>query len=350
VVAANSGGTDAFVASISDNGASATANTVTYVGTAGTEAGGDVSVAADGTVYLTGSTTGTFAGATRNIANVTNAFATALNTDGTVKWTKQFGGADGVSTGAGIAIDPTGASVLDALGLPKGAITFTDSVDLTQQTTLRAGDSFQLKIEGTAARTATITIDQGETFDSLATKINAQLGQVGKASVNYTGTQETLKIAVNTGQTIDLVAGPANFDALSRLGITAGTLSAATTTSSTTSTTSSTGTKVTPTYGLGLTATALGPLDISTKTGADLTRSTLLQALSNIQNIYQKTNAAPASTTVGNTTGTASAATTAQLSNYNMAQGLIGNDGSSAYSNIQQILYNAQNAGISTGG
>ena len=345
VVAPNSGGTDAFVASLTDNGSSATANTVTYVGTAGTDSGGDVTVGSDGTVYLTGSTTGTFAGATRSVQNVTNAFATALNADGTVNWTKQFGGSDGISTGAGLAVDPNGASVLDALGLPKGTISFTQSVDLTQQTTLRAGDSFQIKIEGAGARTATISIDPGETFDSLATKINAQLGSVGKASVNYTGTAENLKIVANTGQTIDLVAGPDNFDALSRLGITPGTLSAATTTTTTAATNyNKSSTTVTPTYGLGLTATALGPLDISTKTGADLTRSTLLQVLSNIQSVYQKTNAPPpAATTPGNTTGTASAATTAQLASYNVALGLMNADPSNAYANIQQILANAQN-------
>ena len=88
-----------------------------------------------------------------------------------------------------------------------------------------AGGRF-LQIQGTAARTATITIDQGETFDSLVVKINAQLGGIGKASVNYTGGGENLKISVNTGNTIALKAGPQDFDALSRLGIAAGVLTA----------------------------------------------------------------------------------------------------------------------------
>ena len=76
---------------------------------------------------------------------------------------------------------------------------------------MRAGDSFQIKIEGVAPRTATITIDPGETLDSLATKINAQLGSIGKAAVNYTGSAEGLKITVNAGQTIDLISGPSRF-------------------------------------------------------------------------------------------------------------------------------------------
>jgi hypothetical protein len=324
IVAPASGGIDAFVFSATDNGASVSANTVTYIGTSGTDSAGDVTVAADGTVYVAGSTTGTFAGAQRSVQNVNNAFAVALDSNGAVKWTQQYGGADGVSTGTSLAIDTQGSSVLDALGLPRGTLSFNQSVELTTQTTLRAGDSFQIQIQGTAARTTTITIDKGETFDSLVTKINAQIGGIGKASVNYTGGSENLKIQVNAGKTINLVAGPKDFDALSRLGIGAGVLTApAKGTATTTSTTKQAG--VTPTFGLGLTGGATGPLDISTKMGADMARSTLLQVLSSIQSTYQKTNAPPViNTTVGNTSGKASSYQTALVGNYNLAMALMG--------------------------
>jgi hypothetical protein len=341
VAAPASGGLDAFVFGMTDNGSSVTAGNVTYVGTSGSDTGGDVTVASDGTVYLTGSTTGTFAGQSRNIQNVTNAFATSIASNGSINWTKQFGGADGVSTGAGIAVDPSGSSVLDALGLPRGAINPTQSVDLTQQTTLRPGDSFQIEIEGVAARTATITIAQGETYNSLVTKINAQLGQTGTAAVNYTGTNEDMTITANAGNTINLVAGPADFNALARLGISPGVISAPAKGSSSTTTTASTSSStVKPTYGLGLTATALGPLDISTKTGADLARSQLLVVQASIQSTYQKSNTPPASTSTnpGNTGGTASATTTAQLANYSLALSLLGNTASSATNNIATIV------------
>ncbi len=299
-----------------------------------------MTVGADGTVYLTGSTMGTFAGQQRNIQNVTNAFASAINPNGSIQWTQQYGGADGQSTGAGLAIDPSGSSVLDALGLPRGTIDLNQSVDLTAMTSLRAGDSFQIKIEGVAPRTTTISIDQGETISSLANKINAQLGSIGKAEANYTGNAEGLKITVNAGNTIDLIAGPADFDALARLGIPAGTLSAPATGSASKSSASSTATS-NPTYGLGLT----GTLDISTKTGADLARSQLLGVLSSIQSAYQKSNAPPPSPITGNTSGTASAATTAQLASYNLALSLLGTDANSAVSNIQSIV-----AGQTSGG
>jgi hypothetical protein len=108
---------------------------------------------------------------------------------------------------AGMAIDPNGSSVLDALGLPRGTIALNQSVELTNQTTLRAATRSRSDSRH-RARTATITIDQGETFDSLVVKINSQLGAIGKASVNYTGGGENLKIQVNAGKTINLIAGP----------------------------------------------------------------------------------------------------------------------------------------------
>ena len=336
IVTPSTGGTDAFVFALTDNGAGVSADHVSYLGTSAGDQGGAVTVGSDGTVYLTGSTMGTFAGQQRNIQNVTNAFAAAINPNGSVQWTQQYGGADGQSTGAGLAVDPQGSSVLDALGLPRGTINLNQSVDLTAMTTLRAGDSFKIKIDGVAPRTTTITIDPGETINSLTTKINAQLGAIGKAAANYTGSAEGLKITVNAGNTIELIAGPADSDALGRLGISAGVLSAPTANSKTAGSAATTSNgKVAPTYGLGFS----GTLDLSTKTGADLARSQLLTVLSNIQSTYQKSNAPPPpAPSAGNTTGQASAATTAQLANYNLALSLLGTDPNNAVSNIQSIV------------
>ena len=317
IAASASGGMDAFVFSMTDNGASATPDKVSYIGTATTDTAGAVTVAGDGTIYVTGSTTGTFDGAQRNIQNVTNAFAAALNADGTVKWTKQFGGSGGVSSGAGIAIDTQGSSVLDALGLPRGAINLNPSVELTTQTTLRAGDSFKIRIEGNAARTATITIDKGETFDSLATKINAQLGGIGKAKTNYTGGASNLKIAVNPGNTITLLSGPKDFDALGRLGIAEGVLTAPAKDGKAVKAEES---GITPTYGLGFT----GTLDISSRTGANMARSQLLGVLSALQSTYQTVNKPEALPTIGNNSGKASAYDTSLLAQYNLAASLLG--------------------------
>jgi len=316
IATASGGGLEAFVFAFTDNGGTASADRISYVGTGVSEQGGAVSVGPDGTVYLTGTTMGTFAGQSRNVQNTSNAFATALNSDGTVKWTRQYGGADGKSSGAGLAIDPNGSSVLDALGLPRGTLNLDQSVELTSQTTLRAGTSFQIKVLGNGARTATITIDQGETLDSLKTKINAQLGGLGKASVNYLGGSANLKLKVNPGTTIELAAGPKDMDALARLGIPAGVLTAPKTDAK--------GKPIedtdTTTFGLGLS----GALDISSRTGANMARSTLLTMLSSLQSTYQKTNAPPTQQAIGNSNGKASAYDVALLGKYNTALGLLG--------------------------
>ncbi|MEO8895310.1 MAG: hypothetical protein ABI450_05455, partial [Rhizomicrobium sp.] len=337
IAAGSTGGTDAFVFALTDNGSSVSADHVSYVGTSASDQGGAVTVGPDGTIYLTGSTTGTFTGQQRNIQKVTNAFATALNANGAVQWTQQYGGADGQSTGASLAIDPQGASVLDVLGLPRGTINLNQSVDLTSMTTLRAGDTFKIKIAGIATRTTTITIGKGETINSLNTKINAQLGAIGKATANYMGGAEGIKLTVNPGNTIELISGPKDSDALARLGISAGVLTAPATAGKTAATTAASDKngKVEPTYGLGFS----GTLDISTRSGANLARSQLLDVLSSLQSTYQKSNAPPpAAATPGNNTGAASATTTAQLANYNLALSLMGNDPNNAVANIQSIL------------
>ncbi len=116
VVSGTSGGLDAFVAGFTDSGSTVNQDTVTYIGTGSTDTAGKLTVDSSGTVYLSGTTSGTFAGQTRNATGTQNAFVTALNSSGNVTWTRQFGGASGTSTGAAVAIDQTGSSVLDKLG------------------------------------------------------------------------------------------------------------------------------------------------------------------------------------------------------------------------------------------
>ncbi|HXM00815.1 MAG TPA: hypothetical protein VN932_12865 [Rhizomicrobium sp.] len=331
VANASSGGTDAFVFSATDNGTTATPDQVSYVGTSGADKGGAVAVGGDGTVYLTGTTTGTFAGQTRNVAGVNNMFVSALNPDGTIAWTRQYGGADGQSTGAGIALDAQGSSVLDALGLPRGAVTVNQSVDLTSQSTLRAGDTFGIDIAGTAARNITITVDQGETLESLTDKINAELQSAGTASVTFANGGEALQIKVNAGVTATLVPGPADSDALARLGIAAGTLTSAPAKGSAAASTTATPSSTSNVFGLGLT----GTLDISTQAGAGAARATLENVINEIPKIYQAINAPPASASTPTTSTSApvSGQLQAQIANYNLALSLLtGSSGSSSSS------------------
>jgi len=321
VATPSSGSSDAFVFNLTDNGASATANHVSYVGTSAADSAGGMAVGPDGTVYLTGTTKGTFTGQTRNVDNAQNAFVAAIAGDGSIGWTRQYGGADGQSTGQSIAIDTQGSSVLDALGLPRGMIDLAQSVDLTSQTTLRAGDSFQIQFQGVAARNATVTIDKGETLSTLVAKINTALGSNGKASTAYGSGGEGLKIQVNPGVTATLAAGPKDFDALARLGIATGVLTNPSTVKSSSSASSATTSSSAQAFGLGLS----GNLDISTTTGAGAARASLLNVLSSVRNVYRTTNtpAAPASAANTQTGGTAPGYLTSQIANYTLALNML---------------------------
>ncbi len=333
------GNTNAFVLGATDNGTSATANTVSYVGApTGSSTGGAVTVGPDGTVYLAGTTTGTFAGQQRSAQNVNNAFVTALSSNGSIDWTRQFGGAGGQSTGAGVAVDPTGSSVLDALGLPSGTLNVNQDVALSANSTLRTGDSFQLQVEGTAGRTATITVQPDDTLQTLADQINSELLSAGKATVTYANGGEALEITANPGNTLNLIAGPANTDALGRLGITPGVITAApkaskTSTSSTSSATngnsfgkpltSTSGSSKTnganPVFGLGLNT----QIDLLSSGDAGVAKISLQNVLTQITNIYQQINpsANPTSstTTPSQSTGTVPSSLQAQIANYSLA-------------------------------
>jgi hypothetical protein len=316
---ASAGGSDAFVANLTDNGAGVAANRVSYVGTGAGDKGSSLTVGSDGTVYLAGTTTGTFAGQSRTSANTDNLFVSALASDGSLAWTRQYGGADGQSAGRAVALDPQGGSVLDALGLPRGSIAVNQSVDLISQTTLRAGDSFSIQIQSPVAHTSKIAIEAGETLKSLAAKINAALLSNGKATVNYAKGGKGLQIKLSPGVTGALVAGPADFDALARLGIAAGTLSNPSPNAKTQAAAADSGSNK-KVFGLGLN----GSLDVSAAKSAGAARAQLLNVLSAIRNAYRTTNAPPSiASNAAQTSGPAPAYLASQLANYSAALNML---------------------------
>lgn len=217
ITAPANGGSDGFVLRLSDAGASASAVSTTYLGTSGTDTIKSLTVA-DGAVYVAGTTNGTLPGETKSgSAAAINAFAAKLEPTGVVDWFYQYGGTGGVSAAASIVVDPAGASVLDALGLPRGKIDNSRSLLVTANSSLRIGDSFSISVNGKPAQT--IRIGTGDTRHSLTTKINAVLLAAGKSSSVFTTDGYTLKIAANPGDTIELKSGPAGSDALKALGL-----------------------------------------------------------------------------------------------------------------------------------
>jgi hypothetical protein len=318
VANAASGSSDAFVFGLNDGGASASANFVSYVGTSSSDLGGAIAVS-NGHIYLTGTTRGAFAGQTQSFANTPNMFVTDMSTSGAVNWTKQYGGLSGNSTGQGIAVDAKGSSVLDALGLPRGAVSLSQSVNLVDQTTVHAGDSFNLKVSGRTDREVTIRIEADETMSSLATKINTALMFDGTSKVTYTSKGSALQVSANAGVQIQLESGPEGSDALSGLGIEPTVLAKDAASSTKTTPASSTQKLV---AGLGLTNT----MDLSTTAGAKAARGAMVAVLSSLRTAYRNLNTPPTTTkgTAQNAGPPASAYQMNQIANYQLALGMLG--------------------------
>jgi hypothetical protein len=158
----------------------------------------------------------------------------------------------------------------------------------------------------------------------LANQINDVLLTKGKASVTYANGGETLKIAVNPGVTANLVPGPSGFDALSRLGIAAGTLTApAKAGGDNPPTTSSGSTPAKPVYGLDFNPIGT-QFDIVGERRRRERRSAERREHHPEHLSADEHAPATASTTPdADANGTAPAYLTSQLSNYNVALSLL---------------------------
>lgn len=217
IVNANAGGRDGFVTRIDDAGASATAAFTSYLGSTAADQIEGIAVAA-GAVYITGDTQGTLPGQTK--AGSTNGFVAKLSAAGILMRPVDHTGREGVAAGAAIAVDPQGTSVLDVLGLPKGSIDYNDSQRLTAHSTLQAGDSFQISINGKPPRS--IKISEDDTIGSLKTKLSAVFGLSAKISTSFGKNGYQLSITVNAGNAVEFIPGKEGVDALKGLGIRAG--------------------------------------------------------------------------------------------------------------------------------
>jgi hypothetical protein len=139
---------------------------------------------------------------------------------GTVDWSRRFTGTSGRAAPTAIAVDTTGSSVLDRIGLPKGEMDLTDSTRLTAHSSLRTGDTFTLKV---GSRTQTITIDAAETLDTLATKLRRASGFQAKVTISTAEGMRSLKVEPSNDRTlIEFGAGKTDRDALAMLGISEG--------------------------------------------------------------------------------------------------------------------------------
>ncbi|MDG1416649.1 MAG: hypothetical protein P8P99_02475 [Maricaulis sp.] len=219
-IVANSGGErDAFLVKLTD-GASATVDYTTFLGSDKDETANSITVSG-GKVYLGGKTTGDLPGQTA--VGERDAFAAAFTaSSGALDWVTQIGGREGVNETTGISVVAGGDSILDSLGLPAGKLAYADSRVVTDRSSARTGDHFYISVDG--GRRKKITIDGDDTMRALTFKINAALVLDGNADVRRASAGDMLRITPKEGTRIELFAGSEGQDLLKSLGVTAGSI------------------------------------------------------------------------------------------------------------------------------
>jgi hypothetical protein len=338
VTSAYSGGQDAYVAQLSEDLTPSSSDAVAYYGGSGNDSVTALSVA-NGQVYIAGVSNGGLPGLTgpTNQGSTGTKEGYVANIDvanGTVQWSQSLQGQDGYDAPESIAVDSTGASVLDRLGLPNGTLQYTSSQVLTSATSVRVGDQFEIRTKA-GGSVGTVTISAGETPQSLAHKITQASGyQVDVSVLPMNGKEEVQIKPQNATQTIELLPGPSGKDALAPLGLTAGIIqtgSAIVTPPKTVAGGTATAKPKIPTdtYGLNLDQT----FDLTTTAGIKAAQTAIQSAMAKVQNAYYNLGTAtnPPAPAL---TGTVPAYLTSEIANYKGALArLTGSTSSSTTSN-----------------
>jgi hypothetical protein len=308
VTRAASGGTDAFAAQVSEDLSNGPGDAIAYYGGSGDDRSTALAVSG-GQVWIAGQAGTDLPG--QPAVGTKDGFLAQLDiATGAIVTSQRFTGRDGMATPTAIAVDTSGSSILDRLGLPKGAIGLDTSQQLTAQSSLRAGEQFTVS-SGDGPPTK-ITIDPGETLDTLALKIQRASGFQALATVTTVAGVKSLSIKpANATQTVTLGAGPTGKNALTTLGLPEGLLSQTTTANGVTGPADG-GPNI---YGLGLSST----LNIDSAAQISHARAVVGAAMGVVRKAYQDLVNAATPPTPGapanGKTGTVPAYLTAQLAN-----------------------------------
>jgi hypothetical protein len=215
------GGRDVFVARLSGDLVANGAERLSYYGGDGDDAASAVTVSG-GQAWIAGATTSTSLGGQAKIGEQDGYVAGIDAATGVVAFAERFTAKDGYVAPTSIAVDQTGASVLDRLGLPKGTLDYKDSQLVTAGTSLRAGDQFFVRGREGAQPTA-ITIEAGDTLGTLAQKVRRAAGFSAAVSVVRNGEFSVLQIKpLSSRTTVEIIAGKGGKDALEALGLSEG--------------------------------------------------------------------------------------------------------------------------------
>lgn len=294
------GAQSVFVAKLEGDLAASADDRLTYYGADDSTRTATGVTVAGGKVYVTGQVAiDPPAGQTKAY----DGYAAAIDADtGAVSWSKQFVGADKIAAPTSIAVDVSGASVLDKLGLPKGTIDYTGSELLVANTSVRAGDQFYIR-SGTGLAKA-VTIEASDTLKTLATKIGRATGFTVKAEVVTKDGFSKLQITpLNDRYPIEIDAGKVGRDALRSLGLSEGLIAL------------EDKKKEKPAYGLQLTA----DLSLDNDGKVKQAQAQLLSAISTLKTVYTDMTKPAASTTKAPVTGEVPAYLSARIASYQSA-------------------------------
>jgi hypothetical protein len=209
-------GKEGFVARLDAGLVSNALDRTTYVGSAQDDAVRALSIVG-GEVYAAGVTGGVLAGSG---GTAKSGFLTRLGVDGELAWTRTFVSSAGAVDVQSLAVDTSGASPLDVLGLPRGAIAAGASAPLVDRSALRVGDEFRIGAYG--RRLASIRIGADDTLAGLVTTINRAIGGAGRAQIVRKDGVERIEISARDGQAIRIEAGRDGRNALPALGFAEG--------------------------------------------------------------------------------------------------------------------------------
>ena len=304
-----SSGQEAFVAQLSSGLTAQPSDTLTYYKGSGDTTASALTVSG-GQVYIAGQIAVPPTGGTGLTSAYDGYVAQIDPSTGAVGFSNIITGPNNEAAPHSIAVDPTGSSVLDALGLPTGTINYTPNQNLVANSGLTPGSQFTVTAYGV---TRSVTIAATDTLQTLAEKIQSSSSfQASAKVVTHNGVQELQISPVNSGATVTLGDGPTGKDALPALGLTSGVITTATTTKSKTNTLQSS-------YGLNLSSN----LNLSSMANIAAAQAALTSATGTVARIYLNLTTPPTQKTPGSNNPTANQAPpaylTAEIASYQSA-------------------------------
>jgi hypothetical protein len=296
-------GKNAFVAALQPGLAGSPSDAISFFQDGGDTTVSGLSVTA-GKVYVAGQAAHP---PTANSGGLDSQVGFAMQIDpasGAVGWLSRIPGADDLSSPTSIAVDATGASVLDQLGLPQGQIDYASSKLLTSISSLRAGDEFSIR-SGSSSHGNKVVIAADDTLQSLATKIlRASSFSLTATVLPLNGTDQLKLAPINPRTQVQLVSGPAGQDVLGALGLAEGVLNKPQTSSAA---------KPKPNFSLLLSST----LNLQDDADVKAAQKALASSMNTLKSAYTLLSSPPKPKTGAG--GKVPAYLTAQIANYQAA-------------------------------